>query len=208
MHRSSHPQQPSETRSSTTVGKLAGVAAISRAFDDQVRKASEPFADLLDSCLNWVNAPEAYDWFSILRLDTARYTFATLSAGLEAKFGPVRDNKDRTFNENSYAGMLRSWQESAAEYVRAWGGSTAGWPDTTGAHHPKRWNDHNPVLDLVKDGIGVGGRSRINAYGVFFSEPDVREALLYWRITGSGLAEWKNGRIMYTKRSTTKVLDG
>jgi hypothetical protein len=165
--------------------------------DSYVLKAKDSFIELLDSCLRWRDAPEAYDWFSILRLDTARYTFTTLSAGLSAKFGTVRDYKGRALNENFYASMLRIWQQIAADYVTAWGGSTAGWPDTAGAHHPKRWNDHNPVLDLMKDGIGVGGRSGINAYGVFFSEPDVREALLYWRITKSDQAEWRDGRIVY-----------
>ena len=165
--------------------------------DRRVRAAEEPFSELLDSCLEWVNAPEAYDWFSILRQDSARYTHTALVKGLENKFGPMRGPHGNSLDANSYARMLATWQQIAADYVTAWGGSTARWPDFAGANHPKRWNDHNPVLDLIKDGIGVGGTSGINAYGVFFSEPDVREALLYWRTRNYGHVDLIDGRIVY-----------
>lgn len=158
--------------------------------DDRVAAAADAFELLFDSCcFDGTYPTEAYDWFAALRECQSHHSQAQLTRLMTDRHaGPLRGRKRQNakkpgaFNDDDYAHKLHRWQGLASEWVRAWGGSTEKWPALPASPPPtpKMWNSYNPLIELFRDGESIVQTSG-TAYKTFFTEPDVRAALAYWR---------------------------
>lgn len=144
-------------------GEMAHLQAAHR----QMRGSAEPFARLMDGCLNRRHLTETYDWLRCFRLCNGPKAHTQVADVIRRQLGlRVRVDPERTFFP-----MMTQWQCALEEFVRAWGQDTSGWPDVSGGVSAKTWARHNPVLDYVRSG----------AYDTFFNSADVRAALTYHR---------------------------
>jgi hypothetical protein len=132
----------------------------------RMQAAIEPFAELMDSCLNRT-PPEAYDWLRCYRSCSGPRPHTQLASELQRTIG-VRVRMDPY---KTYLPVMRSWQRALAAFVTAWGGDAGDWPEVDDKDALRTWKDRNPVLDYVRNG----------AYETFFNAADVRAALTFHR---------------------------
>jgi len=131
----------------------------------QLRSAAKGFADLTNS-LDFLTRPvEAWDWLGEFRFCPRVSTRAEFARRLNRRFGV------KTLEFDIYRRVMRRWQYAIEDIVKAFGEDVSGWPDITRVSDSGHWDERNPVLDFVQSGD----------WRTFFTQPDVRSALAYYR---------------------------
>lgn len=131
----------------------------------QLRAAESGFEKLTNSLDFLKRDVEAWDWLSEFRFCSRVGTRAELERRLFARFNV------RGVEPTPYKRFMRRWQLTIAEILQAFNKDVSGWLDVTHVESAKHWDEHNPVLDFVQNGN----------WQTFFTEPDVRSALAYYR---------------------------
>lgn len=132
---------------------------------DELRAAEQGFTKLTNS-LDFLNdTVEAWDWLAEYRYCPRIGTRAELARRVNARF-------DRqTLEFDIYRRLMRRWQLALSEILQAFNRDVSDWPNIDHVESSKHWDDHNPVLDFVQSGD----------WQTFFTQPDVRAALAYYR---------------------------
>lgn len=131
----------------------------------ELRAAEQGFAMLTNS-LNFLTEPaEAWDWLAEYRYCPRVGTRAELARLLDARFGR------RTLEFDVYRRLMRRWQLALSDILQAFNHDVSGWPNIDHVTSSKHWDNHNPVLDFMQGGN----------WQTFFTQPDVRSALAYYR---------------------------
>lgn len=134
-------------------------------IQQQVMAASDGFRRLTDS-LDFLTRPaEAFDWLDAYRECGSRGTLAELKYLLKLRYGV------KTLESDIYIEIVRRWQGALHRILSAFNRDVDGWPDLRAVASAKHWDEHNPVLDFLKDAD----------YRTFFTAPDMRAALAYHR---------------------------
>ena len=131
----------------------------------QLRAAESGFERLTNSLDFLTRDVEAWDWLGEFRFCPRVGTRAEFERRLFARFSV------RGLEPKPYQRLMRRWQLTIAEILQAFNKDVNGWPDVTHVESAKHWDEHNPVLDFVQNGN----------WQTFFTEPDVRSALAYYR---------------------------
>lgn len=131
----------------------------------ELHAAEEGFARLTNS-LDFLTRPvEAWDWLGEYRFCPRIGTRAEFERRLNIRFGV------RGVEFDVYRRFMRRWQMALSDILQAFNRDVSGWPNIDHVESSKHWDDHNPVLDLVQSGD----------WQTFFTQPDVRSALAYYR---------------------------
>jgi hypothetical protein len=131
----------------------------------EMAAAADGFEKLTNS-LDFRNAPdEAWDWLIEYRYCPRIGTRAELERRLKLRFGV------RGVEFDTYRRFMRRWQMAVHDILAAFGRDVSGWPNIDHVGSSKHWDEHNPVLDFVQSGD----------WQTFFTQPDVRAALAYYR---------------------------
>lgn len=142
-------------------------------INDQLARAAEGFTQLTDSLSFLTRRAEAFDWLNAYRMCGYRSTLAEFTNVLRSRFG------DRGLEADVYVQIMCRWQAALYRIMTAFGGDISGWPDLRTAKSARHWNDHNPVLDFLKS----------QDYHTFFTAPDTRAALAYYRADQQRIAD-------------------
>jgi hypothetical protein len=133
----------------------------------ELRSAAGGFAKLTNSLdfMRRGQPVEAWDWLAEYRYCPRIGTCAELERRLRLRFGV------KGVEFNTYRRFMRRWQMAVRDILAAFGRDVSGWPDIDHVESSKHWDEHNPVLDFVQSGD----------WQTFFTQPDVRAALAYYR---------------------------
>ncbi len=131
----------------------------------ELQAAKKGFARLTDSLNFLTREAEAWDWLAELRFCPRIGTRAELERRLKMRFGL------RGVEFDAYIRFMRRAQIDLSEILQAFNRDVSGWPNIDHVESAKHWDDHNPVLDFVQSGD----------WRTFFTQPDVRSALAYYR---------------------------
>ncbi|WP_006246343.1 hypothetical protein [Mycolicibacterium tusciae] len=128
--------------------------------------AAEPGFIKLTNSLDFLSdAAEAWDWLAEYRYCPRIGTRAEFARRLNARFGR------QTLEFDIYCRAMRRWQLALSDILQAFNRDVSGWPNIDHVESSKHWDEHNPVLDFVQSGD----------WQTFFTQPDVRSALAYYR---------------------------
>ncbi|WP_370500194.1 hypothetical protein NWT09_31080 [Mycolicibacterium sp. jd] len=134
-------------------------------INKDLANAAPGFEQLTDSLKFLTRQPEAFDWLNVYRAAGYRSTRAEFKALLEKHYGI------KTLESDLYIKIVCTWQAALHRMLTAFRQDTGGWPDLRNVDSAAHWNDNNPVLDFLKD----------RDYQTFFTAPDTRAALAYYR---------------------------
>lgn len=132
---------------------------------EQLMAASDGFRRLTDSLAFLDRRAESFDWLDEYRFCGHRNTLSEFKRRLRARFGR------RTLESDIYIEVMCRWQGALARIMKAFNRDVSDWPDLRDVTSARHWDDHNPVLDFVQNAD----------YRTFFTSPDVRAALTYYR---------------------------
>jgi len=129
-------------------------------------RAAEPGFTNLTNSLDFLTDPvEAWDWLAEYRFCPRIGTRAELARWVSARFGRL------TLEFDIYRRIMRRWQLAIRDISVAFNRDVSGWPNIDHVETSKHWDDNNPVLEFVQSGD----------WQTFFTQPDVRSALAYYR---------------------------
>lgn len=131
----------------------------------QLRAAEQGFTDLTNSLDFLKREAEAWDWLGEYRFCPRIGTRAEFERRLKLRFGV------RGVEFDTYRRLMRRWQFGVEAILRAFNKDVSSFPEIEHVETSKHWDDHNPVLDFVQSGD----------WQTFFTQPDVRSALAYYR---------------------------
>jgi len=131
----------------------------------ELHAAAEGFERLTNSLDFLTRQAEAWDWLAELRFCPRIGTRAELERRLKLRFGL------RGVEFDAYIRFMRRSQLALSEILQAFRRDVSGWPNIDHVESAKHWDDHSPVLDFVQSGD----------WQTFFTQPDVRSALAYYR---------------------------
>jgi hypothetical protein len=134
-------------------------------IQNQLQAAAQGFADLTNSLDFLKRGVEAWDWLGEFRFCPRKSTRAEFARRLNRRFGV------NTLEFDVYRRLMRRWQYAIEDIFTAFGKDVSGWPDITRVTNSNHWDKCNPVLDFVQSGD----------WQTFFTQPDVRSALAYYR---------------------------
>lgn len=131
----------------------------------ELHAAEQGFTHLTNSLDFLTDTHEAWDWLAEYRFCPRIGTRAEFARRLNARFGR------QTLEFNTYIRAVRRWQMALSDIQQAFHRDVSGWPNIDHVESAKHWDDHNPVLDFIQSGD----------WQTFFTQPDVRSALAYYR---------------------------
>jgi hypothetical protein len=139
----------------------------------QLVAAAEGMRRLTDSLSFLTRPAEAFDWLSEYGYCGRRNTLSEFERRLSERFGV------RTLESDIYIELMCRWQGALARILKAFNRDTSGWPDLKEVGSARHWAERNPVLEFVQQGD----------FRTFFTAPDVRAALAYYRAKEKRRAE-------------------
>lgn len=131
----------------------------------ELRAAEPGFVKLTNSLDFLSDTAEAWDWLAEYRYCPRIGTRAEFARRLNARFGR------QTLEFDIYRRAMRRWQLALSDILQAFNHDVSDWPNIDHVENSKHWDKRNPVMDFVQSGD----------WQTFFTQPDVRSALAYYR---------------------------
>ncbi len=130
-------------------------------INQQLAAARGPFKDLTNSLDHLRRPAESIDWLAHYRHCPRQNTLAEFKRLLGLA----------TLEYDIYKSVVCRWQGALSRMLEAFNVDVSNWPDLRNVTSARYWDDNNPVLDFLRNGD----------YHTFFTAPDVRAALAYYR---------------------------